>query len=134
MRLFNRVVGSLILVVALVLALGTSACVKNIPNHPGAVNPVDNALYDGILTTRATLEAAKVQFQGQTQTVAALNAIIPAFNKLEVGYAAYHTALVAGKSDPAALTTLQQQLTAITASLASVVRTSAPAPVPAPAK
>jgi outer membrane murein-binding lipoprotein Lpp len=129
MRLFNRVVGSLVLIAG--LSLGTTACIKNIPTHPGAVNPVDNALYDGILTARATLEAAKTQFQGQTQTVAALNAIIPAFNKLEVGYAAYHTALVAGKSDPATLNQLQQQLNAVVASLASIVKTAPPAPVPA---
>lgn len=127
MRTFNRVVGLMVMVVA--LSMGTTACIKNIPNHPGAVNPVDNALYDGILTTRATLEAAKVQFQGQAQAVAALNAIIPAFNKLEVGYSAYHTALVAGKSDPATLTALQQQLAAVTASLTSIIRTAPPTPV-----
>ena len=124
---FNRVVASLILAVG--LSLGTVACVKNIPNHPGAVNPVDNALYDGILTARATLEEAKVQFQGQTGTLTALNQIIPAFNKLEAGYSAYHTALVAGKSDPAQLTELQNELKSITAAIASIRSVAAPTPV-----
>ena len=123
----RKVIASLVLTVA--LSLGTVACVKNIPNHPGAVNPVDNALYDGILTARATLEEAKVQFQGQTGTLNALNQIIPAFNKLEAGYSAYHTALVAGKNDPAQLTELQNELKAITASLASIKSVAAPAPV-----
>ena len=124
---FNRVVASLILAVG--LSLGTVACVKNIPNHPGAVNPVDNALYDGILTARATLEEAKVQFQGQTGTLTALNQIIPAFNKLEAGYSTYHTALVAGKSDPAQLTELQNELKSITAAIASIRSVAAPTPV-----
>jgi len=115
--------------VVLIAGVDTVACVKNIPNHPGAVNPVDNALYDGILTARAALEQAKVEFQGQTQTVAALNNIIPAFNKLEAGYSAYHTALVAGKADPAQLTELQNELKSITAALASIKSTAAPAPV-----
>ena len=127
MKRFNRVVAALALAVG--LSLGTVACIKNIPNHPGAVNPVDNALYDGILTARAGLEEAKVQFQGQTQTVAALNNIIPAFNKLESGYSAYHTALVAGKADPAQLTELQNELQSITAALASIKSTAAPVPV-----
>jgi len=118
-----------LLAVTLIAGVGTVACVKNIPNHPGAVNPVDNALYDGILTTRAALEEAKIQFQGQTATVNALNAIIPAFNKLEAGYSAYHTALVAGKSDPAALTELQNELKAVTAALASIRNTAVPSPV-----
>jgi hypothetical protein len=115
--------------VAIGLCLGTVACVKNIPNHPGAVNPVDNALYDGILTARAALEEAKVQFQGQTATVNALNQIIPAFNKLEAGYSAYHTALVAGKADPVQLTELQNELKSITAALASIKSVAIPAPV-----
>lgn len=115
--------------VTLSLGVTSIACVKNIPNHPGAVNPVDNALYDGILTARAGLEEAKVQFQGQTQTVAALNNIIPAFNKLESGYSAYHTALVAGKANPAQLTELQNELQSITAALASIKSTATPAPV-----
>ena len=127
MTLFNRVVAGLVLVIG--LSLGTAACIKNIPNHPGAVNPVDNALYDGILSARAALEEAKVQFQGQTQTVAALNNIIPGFNKLEAGYSAYHTALVAGKADPAALTELQNELRAVTSALASIKSTAIPAPV-----
>lgn len=127
MKRFNRVVAALALAIG--LSLGTVACIKNIPNHPGAVNPVDNALYDGILTARAGLEEAKVQFQGQTQTVAALNNIIPAFNKLESGYSAYHTALVAGKADPAQLTELQNELQSITAALASIKSTAAPVPV-----
>ena len=128
MKLFNQVVASLALVVG--LSLGNVACSKVvIPNHPGAVNPVDNALYDGILTARAGLEEAKVQFQGQTKTVATLNNIIPAFNKLESGYSAYHTALVAGKADPAALTELQNELKAVTASLASIKSTAVPTPV-----
>lgn len=127
MRSFNRVVAGLIIAVG--LSLGTVACVKNIPNHPGAVNPVDNALYDGILTARATLEEAKVQFQGQTATVNALNQIIPAFNKLEAGYSAYHTALVAGKADPAVLTELQNELKSITAALVSIKSVAVPAPV-----
>jgi hypothetical protein len=127
MRNFNRVVVGLVLAVG--LSLGTVACVKNIPNHPGAVNPVDNALYDGILTARAALEQAKVEFQGQTTTVNALNNIIPAFNKLEAGYSAYHTALVAGKADPAQLTELQNELKSITAALASIKSTSTPSPV-----
>jgi hypothetical protein len=127
MRLFNRVIGCVVLAVG--LSLGTVACIKNIPNHPGAVNPVDNALYDGILTTRAALEEAKVQFQGQTQTVAALNNIIPAFNKLEEGYSAYHTALVAGKDDPGKLTELQNELKAVTAALVSIKSTAKPGPV-----
>jgi len=128
MRNFNRVVVSLVLTMG--LGFGTMACSKIvIPNHPGAVNPVDNALYDGILTARAALEQAKVEFQGQTQTVAALNNIIPAFNKLEAGYSAYHTALVAGKADPAQLTELQNELKSITAALASIKSTAAPAPV-----
>lgn len=127
MKRFNRVVAALALAIG--LSLGTVACIKNIPNHPGAVNPVDNALYDGILTARAGLEEAKVQFQGKTQTVAALNNIIPAFNKLESGYSAYHTALVAGKADPAQLTELQNELQSITAALASIKSTAAPVPV-----
>ena len=128
MKLFNQVILSLALVVG--LSLGNVACSKVvIPNHPGAVNPVDNALYDGILTARAGLEEAKVQFQGQTQTVAALNNIIPAFNKLEAGYSAYHTALVAGKADPAQLTELQNELQSITAALVSIKSTAAPVPV-----
>ena len=118
-----------LLVVTLTVGVGTVACVKNIPNHPGAVNPVDNALYDGILTTRAALEEAKIQFQGQTSTVAALNNIIPAFNKLESGYSSYHTALVAGKADPVALTELQNELKAVTAALASIKSTAIPSPV-----
>ncbi len=132
MRNFNRVVASLALAIG--LSLGTVACVKNIPNHPGAVNPVDNALYDGILTARATLEAAKVQFQGQTATVNALNQIIPAFDKLEAGYSAYHTALVAGKADPAQLTELQNELQSVIAALASIKSVAVPTPVPAPAR
>lgn len=127
MRNFNQAIVSLVLAVG--LSLGTVACVKNIPNHPGAVNPVDNALYDGILTARAALEEAKVQFQGQTATVAALNNIIPGFNKLEAGYSAYHTALVAGKADPAALTELQNELKAVTSALASIKSTAVPSPV-----
>ena len=127
MRSFNRVVASLALAVG--LSLGTVACVKNIPNHPGAVNPVDNVLYDGILTARAALEAAKVQFAGQTATVAALNNIIPAFNKLEAGYSAYHTALVAGKADLVQLTELQNELSAVTAALASIKNVAVPSPV-----
>ena len=127
MKFFNRVVACL--TVAIGLSLGTGACVKNIPNHPGAVNPVDNVLYDGILTARAAIEEAKVQFQGQAGTVAALNNIIPAFNKLEAGYSAYHTALVAGKADPAALTELQNELKAVTSALASIKSTAVPSPV-----
>lgn len=127
MRSFNRVVASLVLAIS--LSLGTVACVKNIPNHPGAVNPVDNALYDGILTARAALEEAKVQFQGQAVTVNALNQIIPAFNKLEAGYSVYHTALVAGKADPGQLTELQNELKSITAALASIKSVAVPAPV-----
>jgi hypothetical protein len=111
------------------------ACIKSIPNHPGAVNPVDNALYDGILTVRAGLESAKTQFQGVTAVVNALNtSVIPPFNKLESGYAAYHTALVAGKADPAALTELQTELAAVTAALSTALKNAPPAPVPAAPK
>lgn len=120
---------TLLLAVTLSIGFASTACVKNIPNHPGAVNPVDNALYDGILTARAALEEAKTQFQGQTATVNALNQVIPAFNKLESGYSAYHMALVAGKADPAALTELQSELSSITAALHSITTTAAPAPV-----
>jgi hypothetical protein len=126
-KLFNQVVASLALVIG--LSMGTVACVKQIPNHPGAVNPVDNALYDGILTARAAIEEAKVQFQGQPGTVAALNNIIPGFNKLEAGYSAYHTALLAGKADPEALTELQNELQAITSALASIKSVATPSPV-----
>jgi len=128
MKLLNRVAITIALASGLGVTFGTVACIKNIPNHPGAVNPVDNALYDGILTARAALEEAKVQFKGQAQTVVALNNIIPAFNKLETGYSAYHTALVAGKADPVQLTELQNELKAVTLALASIKSTAVPSP------
>ena len=128
-KIIREWLSMVLLAATLSFGVASVACVKNIPNHPGAVNPVDNALYDGILTARAALEQAKVEFTGQTSTVAALNNIIPAFNKLEAGYSAYHTALVAGKADPAALTELQAELVSITAALHSITTTAAPAPV-----
>jgi hypothetical protein len=128
MKFFNRVVASVILTTG--LSLAPVACIKNIPLHPGAVNPVDNALYDGILTTRAAIESAKVQFQGVKATADLLNTrVIPPFNKLEAAYIAYHTALVSGKSDPAALTSLQTELAAVKAALVSIVKTAPPVPV-----
>lgn len=129
MKTFNLV--KIVLVLALSLGIVTmGGCAKTaIPNHPGAVNPVDNALYDGILTARAAIESAKVQFAGNNATLTAVNAIIPGFNKLEAGYSAYHTALVAGKADPAALTELQNELSAVKAALASVLKVATPGPV-----
>ncbi len=119
-----------VMVITMGLAsFGACSGVHAIPNHPGAVNPVDNALYDGILTTRAGIESAKVQFAGSNSVLVSINAIIPAFNKLEAGYSAYHTALVAGKADPAQLTNLQTQLSSIQSALASVLKVAAPAPV-----
>lgn len=124
---FNRVVGCVVMAIGLMLA-GCAGTVV-IPNHPGAVNPVDNALYDGILTVRAGIESAKVQFAGVNSVLTSINAIIPGFNKLEAGYMAYHVALVAGKTDPAQLTELQNELTAVQAALASVLKVATPAPV-----
>ena len=133
MKTFNQVIASFVFV--LVVSFGTAGmtgCAKTvIPNHPGAVNPVDNALYDGILTARAAIESAKVQFAGNNATLTAINAIIPGFNKLEAGYSAYHTALVAGKADPGQLTELQNELTAVKGALASVLKVATPGPVPA---
>lgn len=130
---FNRVISSWVLALAMIVgvgAVGTVSCVKTIPNHPGAVNPVDNALYDGILSARAGIEAAKVQFQGQPGPVNLLNTrVIPQFNKLEESYKAYHTALVAGKADPATGNELQAELKAITAALTEIVKGAPPVPV-----
>lgn len=117
-------------ILAIGLSFGTVACVKNIPNHPGAVNPVDNALYDSILTARSTIVSAQAQFTNVPSVLTAINAVIPAFNKLELGYSAYHTALVAGTANPATLTDLQNQLTAISSALASVLKTAPVPPVP----
>jgi len=130
MKTFNQILGSSVLALGLIL-VSTVSCVNAIPNHPGSVNKVDNALYDGILTTRAGIESAKVQFQGVAPVVNLLNTkVIPPFNKLEAGYAAYHTALVTGKGDPAQLTELQAELSAVTAALAEALKTGAANPAP----
>ena len=122
----RKAIASLVLVVG--LSFGTVACGKVvIPNHPGAVNPVDNALYDGILTMRSTIVSAQAQFTNVPSVLTAINTVIPAFNKLELAYQAYHKALVAGTANPATLTDLQTQLAAISSALASVLKT---APVP----
>lgn len=126
MNRINLVIAS----VVLTLGLGLGGCAKMaVPNHPGAVNSVDNVLYDSILTTRGAIEEAKVQFAGDVKTLTAINAVIPQFNRVEVSYKAYHSALVAGKGDPGALAILQDQLTAVKNALASVLKTAPPVPV-----
>lgn len=126
MKTFNRVISSLVLT----FGLGLGGCQKiTVPNHPGAVNSVDNLLYDTILTTRGVIEEAKVQFAGDAKTLAVINTIIPRFNRVEVSYKAYHSALVAGKGDPGGLTQLQGELDAVKSALAAVFKTAPPVPV-----
>lgn len=122
-KTFHRVIGyfgSLVLAVGLGCSTG---CIKNIPLHPGAVNAVDNALYDGILTTRAAIEAAKDQFRDDEKVKLLLNqSVIPPFNRLEEAYKVYHTALLAGTSDPGKLAQLQVQLDSVRAALKEALK------------
>lgn len=124
---------------ALVLMLGltlnfSSSCVKApIPNHPGAVNAVDNAIYDAILSTRAAIVTAQDQFKGDAKVMLMINqSVLPPFNRLEASYVAYHTSLASGK-DPGPPTILQAQLDSVKQALAIALK-GAVAPVPGPSK
>ena len=115
-----------------VMALALSGCAGKvvIPNHPGAVNASDNAIYDGILTTRSAIITAQDQFKDNATVTLFLNqSVLPPFNRLEASYVAYHTALVAGTADPGALAQLQIQLNAVKAALAEALK-GAVVPVP----
>lgn len=107
------------------LALSPTACMKvvAIPNHPGAVNPTDNAIYDAILSTRASIKTAQDQFKDNATVTMLLNqSVLPPFNRLEAGYVAYHTALVAGTVDPNGLAQLQVQLNSVKAALTEALK------------
>lgn len=117
-------------VLAASMAVTSTGCmlVQSIPNHPGSVNKVDNALYDGILTLRTTILETQRQFEGNRAVLDQINqSILPGFNKLEESYKAYHTALVAGKDDQTTLMQLQTQLAAIRGVLAGIVKAGATA-------
>ncbi len=110
---------------ALFIGLCAVSCVKvsPIPTHPGAVNPTDNALYDGILSTRSAIVTAQDQFKDDAKIVMMINqSVLPPFNRLEVAYAAYHTALVAGKGDAGQAAQLQVQLNSIKAALTEALK------------
>ncbi len=119
-------------IASLVLSLGLVSCGGKIiiPNHPGAVNATDNAIYDAILTTRASIVTAQDQFKDNATVTMLLNqSVLPPFNRLEVGYAAYHTALVAGTANPNSLAQLQVQLNSVKAALTEALK-GAVVPVP----
>lgn len=108
-------------VLALALSMGACATKTYTIQHPGAVNQVDDRLYGGLLDTRAALEAAKLQIATYPALKDILNTkVIPSFNALESAYSTYHTALVSGQ--PADATSLQTQLTAVTAALADALK------------
>lgn len=112
----------------MVTSVFSVSCVKSpatvtIPNHPGAVNPVDNTLYDGILSARAAIVTAQDQFKDNAKVIMMLNqSVLPPFNRLEAAYSAYHTALVAGKADPALPAQLQVQLDSVKAALTEALK------------
>jgi hypothetical protein len=113
------------LVMAVALAFSSTACMKvvAIPNHPGAVNATDNAIYDGILSARASIKTAQDQFKDNATVTMLLNqSVLPPFNRLEVAYAAYHTALAAGKADPGQAGQLQVQLDSVKAALTEALK------------
>jgi len=127
MKLLPRALVQIVMVLVLIApAITSTGCmlVSSIPNHPGSVNKVDNALYDGILTLRTTILETQRQFEGDRKILDQINQnVLPAFNNLEVSYSAYHTALVAGRDDPGTLVQLQAQLAAVRTAFAGIVNT-----------
>jgi len=94
------------------------------------VNATDNAIYDGILSARASIVTAQDQFKDNATVTLFLNqSVLPPFNRLEASYSAYHTALVAGKADPGMVTTLQAQLDSVKQALLIALK-GAVVPVP----
>lgn len=112
--------------VALVVSSTGCAIKSTTVTHPGAINAADSTIYDGLLVIQAAIEDAKTRVDKFPALKGPLNAqIIPSYNAAMASYKAYHTSLVAGTPpNTNTETSIQVQLAAITAALASALKSA----------
>lgn len=110
--MYKRLRNNLIIFALLIVI---SACSTT---HPGAPNPFDSKAYDAIHVAQASIEEAKTQFASNPALKDPLNKAIASYNAAMDGYVSYHSAAVnGGRPDQ---TTLQAQITALTADVAAL--------------
>lgn len=113
MKLATALLLSLTLMIA-----GCKATKVSTPPPPGAVNAMDETLYQSLSAAQAALNSLKASEPTTPQIKPALNQAINAYDLAEVAYQTFHAALVAGQNpDPTpvlnAITTVQNDLSVI---------------------
>jgi len=102
------------------LLLLTAGCAsKAYVIHPGSPNLFDSQSYDVLVTAHAAIEQAKTELAAgkfaatAPQVKLALNALIDAYDVMDVAYTTYHTSAVAGTATAAQVAALQNGVGAV---------------------
>lgn len=102
------------------LVLLMFACAKPVVQHPGAVNAVDNALYDTLLTEHAALTQARMEVPKYPAAVPAFNAVTAQYNATSAAYKIYHAAVAAGGNPDS--NALNAQVAALVAAVSNLIK------------
>lgn len=116
--------------IAFVSILLLNGCTKATIQHPGAINPTDNAMYDTLVTEEAAINQAKSQINQFPQLKSALNIVIQQYDTSIAAYKVYHTALTQGQNPNPA--DLQNLINALISNVAALVRGMVPVAPGAP--
>lgn len=109
----------LLYIAVLAVALFVGGCAKPVVQHPGALNNVDNVLYDTLLTEQAALNQAKIDVPKYPALVPTFNTVAAQYNATKDAFKTYHGLVAAGGNpDPAAL---QAQVAATVASISKLI-------------
>jgi hypothetical protein len=111
------------------ILLSTAACAHYKP-HPGALNAIDSAAYDVLLTAEAAIEQARTENQTRPlspQAKEALNAVIDSYNVARTGWLMYRGAIAANTSSHEYFQQLTRNLTGLTEAFEALTRADASA-------